>query len=278
MRAVLVVALSSLAVPALADCPGTADALAAAWAARETVPAPEIGGDNDARCIQNAYVNALGGMRIGWKVGLTSAAAQQQFGIDHPVAGRLLGGMILRDGARVERSFGGRPVVEADLLVTVRDGAIMEATTPLEALAHLESLAPFIELADLMVEPGEPLTADIITAINVGARAGVAGTPVPLAPTEEWVAALGAMTVRVEDAGGNKLGDYPGAAILGNPLNALLWLIARLDAVGTELREGDVVSLGSFGPPLAPDDLDGLVVTYIGLPGGIEPTVSVTFE
>ncbi len=277
MRAILAVALSSLAVPALAECPGTADALAEAWAARQTVPAPEIRESSEARCIQNALANALGGMRIGWKVGPTSAAAQQQFGVDHPVAGRLLEGMLLGDGARVERRFGGRPVVEADLLVTVRDGAIMDATTPLEALAHLESMAPFIELADLMVEPGQPMTADIITAINVGARAGVAGAPVPLAATEEWVEALGAMTVRVADAEGNLLGDYPGAAILGNPLNALLWLIAQLDAAGTELREGDVVSLGSFGPPISPEGLDGLAVSYVGLPDGVEPTVAVGF-
>ena len=277
MRAVPVAALSCLALPALADCPGTADALAGAWNARETVTLVEID-DNDARCIQNAFVNALGGNRIGWKIGLTSAAAQQQFGVDHPVAGRLLEGMILADGATVERTFGGRPIAEADLLVTVRDGGIMEATTPMEALAHLESLTPFIELADLMIAPGEPMTAEVITAINVGARAGVAGTPVPLEATEEWVAALGAMKVRVEDAGGTVLGEYPGAAILGNPLNALLWLVGRLDAAGTELREGDVVSLGSFGPPIPPGDLGGLSVTYSGLPGGIEPTVSVAFQ
>jgi 2-keto-4-pentenoate hydratase len=85
--------------------------------------------------------------------------------------------MLLADGSVVPRAFGGRPIVEADMLVRVRDAAVMEATSPMEALASLDAVIPFIELADLMVTPGEPMNADVITAINVGARAGVAGAP-----------------------------------------------------------------------------------------------------
>lgn len=270
---------------AAAECPPDSQAVAAtiaeAWRARETIAAPAVADDAAARCAQDALAALLAGPAgapIGWKVGLTSPAAQQQFGVDHPVAGVLFERMLLEDGARVPRGFGGRGVVEADLIVTVRDAAIMEATTPAEVLAHLDGFVPFIELADLMVTPGQPLSAEIITAINVGARAGVTGAPLPIAASDEWEAALAAMTVRIEDASGATLGEYPGAAILGHPLNAVLWLTERLRATGGALRPGDRISLGSFGPPIPAAEATDLVVRYLGLPDGAEASVSVRFE
>jgi 2-keto-4-pentenoate hydratase len=278
MRRILTFVLIGAGAPVAAECPTIAAGIAEAWLQRETIAAPQIADDAEALCVQEAVALALEGGRIGWKVGLTSEAAQQQFGVAEPVAGRLLDGMILADEARVPRDFGGRPVVEADLLVTVRDGAIMGAETHLEVLEHLESFVPFIELADLMVSPGEPLTGEIITAINVGARLGVAGEPVAMEASEEWAAALAGMTVRIEDGEGIPIGDYPGAAILGHPLDAVLWLTARLEAIGESLEAGDVVSLGSFGPPMPPGELGTVRVRYLGLPGGVEPSVAVDFE
>ena len=280
-RVLGVAAALAMAAPAASACPASTEATAAAilagWRDRVEIDAPAVADGAAAVCVRDVYAAALGAP-IGWKVGLTSKAAQEAFGVDRPVAGRLVEGMLLPDGAVVSRGYGARPVVEADLLVVVRDAGVMAARTPLEALAHLESLVPFIELADLMIEPGQPLSAVAIVAINVGARLGVAGAPVPLEATEDWVAALGAMTVRLEAPDGAVVAEIPGAAILGHPLNALIWLVEELAASGGTLAPGDVVSLGSFGPPQPPDGLDGLVVRYLGLPGGIEPAVSVSFE
>ncbi len=286
MRALcgLLLAFSAAAASA-AECPPdtneTATAIAQAWVARTEIAAPEVADPAAALCIQDALVADLaerGGPRFGWKVGLTSPAAQAAFGVDHPVAGQLLDRMIVIDGATVARAFGARGIAEADLLVKVRDGAIMQATTPLDALAQLESFVPFIELADLMVAPGTELTADIITAINVGARAGVTGTPVRMEPTEEWLTALGTMNVVIEDGKGGTIGTFPGAAILGHPLNAVLWLIEDLKARGETLRAGDHISLGGFGPPIPAGDLDVLRVRYEGLPVAPAPLVGVRFE
>lgn len=289
MRRILVLAVSlscGLAAPALADCPpaalATATTIAEAWAARTPLdPAPAVADDAGALCVQVALVGLMAdraGAPAGWKVGLTSPAAQQAFGVTQPVAGRLFAGMLQPAGGSQPRGFGARPVVEADLIVTVSDAAIMQATTPLEALAHLDTLIPFIELADLMVAPGQPLDAEIITAINVGARSGIAGAPVPMQPTQDWLDALGTMTVRIDDGAGTVIGEFPGAAILGNPINAVIWLIDRLDSTGRSLEAGDRISLGSFGPPMNPADLTDLRVSYLGLPGGAKAEVATRFE
>lgn len=286
MRTIYTACLCCVATAAsAAECPpqtaATAEAIAEGWRARSPIAAPIVADAAAALCVQDAFVARLAtqaGERFGWKVGLTSPAAQETFGVDHPVAGQLLDGMVVIDGATVSRRFGARGIAEADLLVKVRDAEIMQATTPLEALAHLESFVPFIELADLLVAPGAPLDADIISAINVGARAGVTGTPVRMEATQEWLTALGTMTVVIEDGQGAILGEFPGAAILGHPLNAVLWLIEDLTARGETLEPGDHISLGSFGPPLPAGDLDVLRVRYDGLPVDPAPLVGVRFE
>lgn len=285
MRLAVLAALGLAAAPAFAECgPGT-DAIAAeiarAWEAREAIAAPVVPDAGAALCVRGAFntaLDAIAGPPAGWKVGLTSEAAQQQFGVDEPAVGQLHAAMLLEEGGVVPRDFGGRPIVEADAIVVVKDAAIMEATTVAEALAALESFVPFVELADVMVAPGEQLDAHLITAINVGARSGVMGTPVPIEDPVAWETALAAMIVRLEDGDGTLIGEYPGAAILGNPINAVLFLTDHLAAIGETLAPGDRISLGGFGPPMPVGDLAGVKVSYIGLPGASTPGATVTFE
>jgi len=223
-----------------------------------------------AACLRDVLVRVLeqqGGLGrpVGYKVGLTSKAVQERLGIPHPVWGVLLAAMLLPDGAEVRLPYAARGIVEADLLVTVASEAINAATTPEEVARSLADLKPFIELPDLMTGEGQALDATVITAINVGARLGVQGVALPMTP--ELAAALPAMTVRMSGPGGQLL-EAPGAAVLGHPLNAVIWLVAALKAEGKALRPGDVISLGSFGPPQQPVAGATFSVTYEGLPGG----------
>ena len=206
---------------------------------------------------------------MGYKAGLTSPATQERFGVSSPLHGVLLEGMILQDGASVPAGFGARPIVEADLVVVVGDAAINDATTPEEVLEHLSAVHPFIELADLVVAEGEPLDASVIAAIDVGARLGVLGAAIE--PTPDMAETLASMTVRLEGPDGATLSEAPGSAVLGHPLEAVTFLTGA----GVALEPGDLISVGSFGPP-QPPAAGTFTATYDGLPGA--PTVSVTFE
>jgi 2-keto-4-pentenoate hydratase len=84
------------------------------------------------------------------------------------------------------------------------------------------------------------------------------------------------MTVRLADQDGKELESSKGTAILGQPLNAVLWLVKDLKASGIVLKKGDLLSLGSFLRPLTPKPGTGVKVTYEGLPG--TPAVSVRFK
>ena len=264
----------SAALPAVA-CPEATevDALAEAWLAREPARAVAAGADMaDAMCAQDMLVERLSeelGPPVGYKAGLTSPATQERFGVSSPLHGVLLRDMILEDGATVPADFGARPIVEADLVVVVGDAAINDAMTPGEVLEHVSAIHPFIELADLVVAEGEPLDASVIAAIDVGARLGVLGAAVE--PTPEMADTLASMTVRLMGPDGEALSEAPGSAVLGHPLGAVTFLTEA----GIELRPGDLVSLGSFGPPQPPAP-GTFTATYDGLPGS--PGVSVTFE
>lgn len=221
-----------------------------------------------------AELTASQGKVVGYKVGLTNPAVQKFFGYNSPVHGVLLEKMLLDDGAEVPAKFATNPVFEADLVVVVKDDGINQAKTPADVLKHLASIRPFIELPDRVTAKEQPLSGSVITAINAGARLGVLGKPI--APDAATVDALGKMMVIMRDQDGKELGKAPGAAILGHPLNAVVWLASDLAKSGGKLKAGDILSLGAFTPPMPPKAGMTITVTYEGLPGN--PSVSVRFK
>ena len=233
----------------------------------------------DAECGRRRLVERLESVEnriVGYKAGLTNAELQQRFGVASPVRGILLEKMLLQDGAAVAADFGARPVFEADLIVVVKDAAIHEARTHLEVLKSLSLVVPFIELPDLLVAEGEPLTGSLITMLNVGARLGVVGKGVAVQPTAAFAGALANMHVVTLDETGKELARGPGTAILGHPLNAVIWLAEDLRKSRIRLKSGDMLSLGAFSPPLQPKPGLAVTVRYLGLPG--EPSVGVRFR
>jgi 2-keto-4-pentenoate hydratase len=269
-------------LPAGAACPSheKVSAIIRAWEAREAVRGLKTDlSMEEAECGRRRLVQKLElalGRVVGYKAGLTNPAIQNRFGVSAPLRGVLLQRMLLPDGADVPARFGARPVFEPDLLVVVKDSGIHRARTHIEALESLSLVVPFIELPDLVVAEGEKLTAPLIVFINVGARLGVVGKGIPAEATEEFAAKLAGMRVRVTDQDGKELASANGTAILGHPLNAVLWLAADVERSGAKLKAGDLLSLGSFTAPMPPRTGLAVSVRYEGLPG--DPKVSVRFR
>jgi len=233
----------------------------------------------DAECAKQKLAKKLThvlGSPIGYKAAFTSAAVQQRFGVDGPRWGYMFDRNIIDIIALLPHDFGARPLYEADLIVEVKDAGLAEARTPLEALAHLESIVPFIEFRDLMLD-GQ-FSGNRFTAVNVGFRGGVTGQEIPVQVTQAFADSLASMTVLlIDEADGNKeLGRSQGNAIMGNPLNAAIWLAKSLKQAGISLKKGDLLSLGSLITPAPTQAGMRVRLQYIGLPG--DPTVSVVFN
>ncbi len=228
----------------------------------------------------NAVLAARLGKVVGYKAGLTNPAVQKRFNTDQPVWGVLYEGMVQPSGFTTPARFGARPLYEADMLVRVKDAGIHEARTPAQVMQHIDQVIPFIELPDLIVETPGQLNGAGVAAINVGARLGVAGTPIPVPATRgeryRLLDALERMEVQLTNDSGQLLAAGKGADILGHPLNAVVWIAQALQQEGITLKAGDLVSLGSFSPLLPPRPGLGVTATYLGLPGA-QP-VQVRFE
>jgi len=220
------------------------------------------------------------GPLIGYKVGLTNPAIQRMLKGDQPVWGKLYQGMLLENGAVLDAAFGARPTVEADLMVRVSSAAINQARTPMEVLQAIDQVIPFVELPDMLVQTPLKLDAQTLTAINVAARLGVVGRPVPVpasqADKQALLEALRDMHLSMTDGAGRVLGQGKGSDLLGHPLHAAIWLAAALAREGQSLKPGQFISLGSFPPVMLPQRGLKFTATYQGLPGA-QP-VSVIFR
>ena len=252
--------------------------LFAAYQARKPAPNPEGLSAADGECSRakfNTLLEKQLGKPVGYKAGLTNPAVQKRFNADAPVWGALYQPMLLAEGVKVDAAFGARALYEADLLVRVSDLAINRATTAEEVLVTIDQLIPFIELPDLVVEAPPKLNGAAITAINVGARLGVVGTPIAVQYSTEFSQRLRDMEVIVK-ADGQEVDRGTGSDVLGHPLNAVVWLVRDLARSGQALKVGDLVSLGSFSKLMPPKPGLQVEVIYNGLPG--TPIVSVDFR
>ncbi|MGY4803565.1 2-keto-4-pentenoate hydratase [Teichococcus aerofrigidensis] len=274
--------------PAALTCPDDAAMQAMASSLLARAPVQAFGRElslEDGLCAQGKLVPALSrqlGPTVGWKVGLTNEAAQKRFGVSHPLAGPIYAATVrAKSGATLPADFAAVPVVEADLIVRVRDAGINEAGADhVEILRHLDQVIPFIEMPDLALAEMGRMNGPNLLAIGVGARLGVVGEPIAPEATEDFARRLGSMEVRFTARKGEaekELAKAPGSALFGHPLNVIPWLVKDLAARGTALKPGDLISLGGFSPALPAEAGTTYATTYTGLLA--EPVaVSVTLE
>ena len=233
----------------------------------------------DADCAKHKLAAKLPkylGDRIGYKAGFTSPASQKNFGMSGPQWAYMFNRNMIDIIAVVPAQFGARPTFEADMLVEVKDARLAEANTPLEALASLESVIPFLELPDLMMEG--KFSGNALLAANLGFKGGVLGAEVPVQNTQAFADALANMTVVMSDRGpqAKEFGRAKGSDLLGHPLNAAMWLAKALKKEGISLKKGDLLSLGGFLPPVPSQSGMSIQLQYLGLPG--DPAVTVDFN
>jgi 2-keto-4-pentenoate hydratase len=206
---------------------------------------------------------AGGAQRIGWKVGLTAPAIQQQFGFHEPVFGCILrrdpSGRVFRPDELIKPGF------EPELCLRVGSD-LSGDITPEVARDAIDVVYPALEI----IETRGPFTEQIALALadNAQQKTVVLGAGVALRPALalDRVAA----SVTINDA---TVATGHGDAVLGNPINSVVWLARKLADYGCSLRAGEIIMSGSFTRqfPIAPGDR--IRVEFAGV-GVVETSMS----
>jgi len=202
---------------------------------------------------------AAGARLSGRKIGLTSAAVQKQLGVDQPDYGMLFADMAVPDGGCAPAGSLLQPRAEAEIAFVLGSDLDRGGIDAAEVARAVDYAVCAIEVVDSRIENWDIRIADTV-ADNASSGLYVLGA------IRKRVAEFDlegcAMAARKNDA---VVSQGTGAACLGNPLNAVLWLAEAMHRVGRPLRAGDVVLSGALGPMVPVAGGDEFAVEIQGL-------------
>lgn len=175
---------------------------------------------------------------IGYKVGCTSLAVQEQLGMREPIFGRLFDTGCHPSGSQLSFARYAQLAVEGELAVRL---ALDLSGPPLPEEACEEAIAevfPVIELHQFVLRSARPSAPELIASNCL--HAGVV-LPEQAERCGRWHGAA-ALTIRITDASGGVVAE---SATLSPPAESLRWLAGQLAESGERLSRGQVVLTGS---------------------------------
>jgi 2-keto-4-pentenoate hydratase len=198
---------------------------------------------DDGYRIQRAWTTArvVGGVRrTGWKVGATSPTVQAALGIRTPIFGPLFSDMELISGAVCPRSALIAPSYEAE--VAFRIGRALRGAEPTvrEVLAATSGLAPALEVVDSRLSEESASVEHVVADLSRAARYVLGDWVDP-----RQVGSTADLTVTVHD-GDRGVASGEGHRVLGDPAQAVAWLVGALADHGLGLEPGDIVMSGTL--------------------------------
>ncbi|NEA67193.1 fumarylacetoacetate hydrolase family protein [Streptomyces sp. SID12488] len=179
---------------------------------------------------------------VGRKIGLTNESVQRQVGVDRPDFGVLLDDMDVSGLPEVPSERLLQPRVEAEIafvLAADLDDDDLDLERVRAAVGHAVAA---LEIVDSRVADWDIAITDTVADNASSGLFVLGGERVGLKEFEPRD-----VTMRLY-ADGELASEGTGAACLGDPLAALLWLARTAREFGDPLRAGQVVLSGALGP------------------------------
>lgn len=186
----------------------------------------------------NVRVEAGAAIR-GHKVGLTSVAMQRMLRVHEPDYGHLLSDMFVHDGATIRADAYIQPKVEIEIAFVLGRSLGGGGVTAADVLRGTEFVLPSIEIIDSRIADWKINLADTIADNASSGSVVLGGRATKLDGLDLR------LTGAILERSGHIMETGVGAAVLGNPVNAVAWLANKLYETEINLEEGDVVLPGS---------------------------------
>ncbi|GAB3196742.1 fumarylacetoacetate hydrolase family protein [Nocardioides hungaricus] len=185
---------------------------------------------------------AAGAHVVGRKIGLTSPAVQQQLGVAQPDFGVLFDDMEYAGGDTIAVDAVLQPRAEAEIAFVLKEDLAEGPLDAAQVRAAIDYAVAALEICGSRIEGWDISFGDTV-ADNASAGVFVLG---PLRRRLDEVEPVEvAMTMRID---GEEVSTGSGAACLGDPIEAVVWLARAARELGDPLRAGQVVLSGALGP------------------------------
>jgi 2-keto-4-pentenoate hydratase len=217
---------------------------------------------DDAYAIQQAQIaawEAAGRTIKGHKVGLTSVAMQKLLGVSDPDYGHLMDDFFYLEHMPIPASRFLQARAEPEVAFVLKKSLSGPGVTVTDAISAVDYVLPALEIVDSRIKNWKIGLFDTI-ADNASSAALVLGsTPTPLAEVDLRRAGA-VMTVN-----GAVAGTGAGGAVLGSPINSLVWLANTVGARGVVLEAGHVILPGAVCAMVPVAAGDTVSATFAGI-------------
>jgi len=198
---------------------------------------------------------------IGKKIGVTSKAVMNMLGVHQPDFGYLLDGMVYNEGESIEMSTLIQPKAEGEIAFLLKKDLQGPGVTVADVLAATEGVMACFEIVDSRITDWKIKIQDTV-ADNASCGVFVLGDQlVDISNIDLGLCGM------VLEKNGEIVVTGAGAATMGHPVNAMVWLANTLGKLGITLKAGDIVLSGAMGAMVPVVKGDNLRMSIGGLGG-----------
>lgn len=194
---------------------------------------------------------AAGRRIVGKKIGLTSKAMQDYFGISTPDYGHLYDTMIWDQDEPISLSKLHRPKIETELAFVLGANLMGPGVTVTDVIQATAGIIASFEIIDSRIKDWRIKVTDSIADNASAAGLTLGSRLVPVSGLDLRYIGM------VVEKNGLIVDTAATAAVMGNPALAVAWLANKLGQYGIALKKGEIILSGSLTKALdvAPGDV-----------------------
>ncbi|NEU30612.1 4-oxalocrotonate decarboxylase [bacterium LRH843] len=197
----------------------------------------------DAYAVMEALIarkEKIGQKVIGYKLGYTSKAMQQQMGVDDPIYGLLFDYMMMENGEDLVVEQLIHPKLEAEIAFVMKKDLQGPGITREDVLEATDYVTPILEVVDSRYLNYKFKMVDVIADNNSGARVIASRSKFKVGdvnlPEEKVTLKQNGAVVQTGT----------GADVMGHPADAIVWLANCLSEHGRKIQAGDFIISGGM--------------------------------